>query len=392
MGPLSDSEYETLCAYRYARIQAQLQANGVAGCLINNPVNLRYGLDFAEYALFQSHIPTAYAWIPAQGPAILFGASQRGYRQVGDYRRSEFVTPFDGGLDYRENTKRLARTLLALMGGERRVAIERFGPDLALGLQAMGCSVVDAEPLIERAKMIKSAEEIQCIRHSIWVAEGAMKRMQQALHPGMTEVELLSILHQHNIAQGGDWCDGKMLCSGPRTNPWLQEATQRVIQSGDLVAFDTDMIGPMGYLADISRTWLCDGVPTDEQCHAYQHAWQEIQHNRSLLRPGVDLLSLSQNAYARDPIYREQRYVCAFHGCGLCDEFPKVYYPEDWPTGDYHGVLEPNMVISVESYSGAQGGGHGVKLEDMFLITANGAEQMTRFQYEADLMIEKADV
>ncbi|TIV89859.1 MAG: M24 family metallopeptidase, partial [Mesorhizobium sp.] len=78
--------------------------------------------------------------------------------------------------------------------------------------------------------------------------------------------ELWSALHAENIARGGEWIETRILTSGPRTNPWMQEAGPRRIVSGDLVAFDTDMVGPYGMCADFSRTWHCgDGRPTDEQ-------------------------------------------------------------------------------------------------------------------------------
>ena len=71
---------------------------------------------------------------------------------------------------------------------------------------------------------------------------------------------------------GGRWpleaetIETRLLSSGPRTNPWMQECGHRTIEAGDLVAFDTDMIGPHGYCADISRTYLCGpGAPTAEQ-------------------------------------------------------------------------------------------------------------------------------
>ena len=41
----------------------------------------------------------------------------------------------------------------------------------------------------------------------------------------------------------------------------MQEATHRVVQNGDLVAFDTDLVGPFGYLTDISHTYLCGDRP-----------------------------------------------------------------------------------------------------------------------------------
>ena len=81
-----------------------------------------------------------------------------------------------------------------------------------------------------------------------------MAEMQAALAPGVTEIELWSHLHAGNIKRGGEWIETRLLTSGARTNPWLQECGSRQIQAGDLVAFDTDLIGPYGYCADISRT------------------------------------------------------------------------------------------------------------------------------------------
>ena len=41
-----------------------------------------------------------------------------------------------------------------------------------------------------------------------------------------------------------------------RTNPWMQESSNKVIQNGEIVSFDTDMVGPYGYCADISRAFV----------------------------------------------------------------------------------------------------------------------------------------
>jgi Xaa-Pro aminopeptidase len=45
--------------------------------------------------------------------------------------------------------------------------------------------------------------------------------------------------------------------------------------------------------------------------------------------------------------------------------------------GDYSGVFEENMVISVESYIGEVGGKEGVKLEDQYLVTTEGLKLLT---------------
>ena len=55
---------------------------------------------------------------------------------------------------------------------------------------------------------------------------------------------------------GGEWIECRILSSGQRTNPWMQESSNKVIQSGEMVSFDTDMVGPYGYCADISRAFV----------------------------------------------------------------------------------------------------------------------------------------
>src|SRR5690606_10236581 len=135
---------------------------------------------------------------------------------------------------------------------------------------------------------IKSADEINAMRCAIASTEIAIAKMREALRPGISEAELWSVLHKENIARGGEWIETRILTSGPRTNPWMQEAGPRIVQSGDLVAFDTDMVGPYGMCADLSRTWFCgDGTPTAEQRRLHSVALEHITTNMALLRPGV---------------------------------------------------------------------------------------------------------
>ncbi len=68
-----------------------------------------------------------------------------------------------------------------------------------------------------------------------------------------------------------------------------------------------------------------------------------------------------------------------FHGVGLCDEHPPVPYPFGRERSGHDGVLEPGMVVCVESYVGRHGGAEGVKLEDQVLITASGRERLLTF-------------
>jgi Xaa-Pro aminopeptidase len=70
------------------------------------------------------------------------------------------------------------------------------------------------------------------------------------------------------------------------------------------------------------------------------------------------------------------------HGVGLADEWPSIVYPQDWHDYGYDGVVEPNMVLSVESYIGSENGKEGVKLEDMVLITETSVERLSHYPFE----------
>lgn len=389
----TDAELGELRAYRLGRLREKMKAAEVALCVFTNPVNLRYAADFREYPMFQSHIPTNYLFVPVEGALRMHGAWRRNLPAVGEYRQSDLLTAFDGGFDLRRNNARFAASLTAFLKEKHlyergaRVALERFLPGSIAAAAQTGLQMHDAEILAEQARAIKSEMELRCMRHSVAVAEFGIARMLEHLAPGITENQLWSVLHQINIAHDGDWIDGRVLSSGARTNPGLGEATDKVIEAGELVAFDTDMIGPFGYCADISRTVLCrPAKPNARQKHAYRHAHDEVCHNLELLRPGITFAEISARGFARRDEFIARRYPCMMHGVGVCDEYPKIFYREDWERDGYDGVVEENMVLCVESYSGSEHGGEGVKLEQMARITGDGCELLSQYPFEQCLL------
>ncbi len=74
------------------------------------------------------------------------------------------------------------------------------------------------------------------------------------------------------------------------------------------------------------------------------------------------------------------------HGVGLCDEWPAIHYPMDWQAEAFDYGLEPGMAMTVEVYIGEEGGCEGVKLEDQFLITADGCENLTWAPFDPRLL------
>jgi Xaa-Pro aminopeptidase len=199
------------------------------------------------------------------------------------------------------------------------------------------------------------------------------------VRPGLTENQIWAILHETNIAHGGEWIECRLLSSGERTNPWFQESSNRVVHAGDIVGFDTDMVGPFGYLADISRTIVCPGrKPNDEQKRLYQVAQSQVLYNLDLLRPGLTFREFSERCWPVPEAYGPNRYMMMIHGVGFVDEYPTIPYAQDFAECGFDGVFEENMVVSVESYIGEVGGAEGVKLEQQALITRNGAVAMSK--------------
>ena len=221
---------------------------------------------------------------------------------------------------------------------------------------------------------------------SVDVCETGMAAMQQALRPGVTENALWAKLHETNVRLGGEWIETRLLSSGPRTNPWFHESSMRVIEDGDIVSFDTDMIGPYGYCADISRAWLCGSKPTEEQRRLYALAYEQVQRNIELLKPGLSFRDFAANSYTIPPEYQKNCYDCLVHGVGLADEWPSIPPCKDFAEYGYDGIIEPGMALCVESYIGAEGGREGVKLEEMVLITAEGSKRLSTYPFEADLL------
>ncbi len=376
---------------RLQRLRQVLAAAGVDGALLFDPIQMRYATGFRAYALFQMHIPSNYLLVTVDGPVVMFAVEQvhhaaMALETIDEVRPAISVTPFGAGTSLDENIGRLARTIGDLLGAGRRLAVGRTHVNLPGALARRGLTVLDADHLLERARSVKLPDEIRCMNAAIAVAETALYELRGAIAPGVSEYELTAILHRVNVEHGGDWIETRLLSSGDRINPWEREASGRRLRPGDLVGVDTDMVGPLGYCADISRTFHCGpGEPSPGQRELYRIAAEELRHNIDVLSPGMSFADLTAKLWQRPARFRDRRYDMAVHGIGMSDEWPCIFHSED-AESTYEGTVEPGMVLALESYIGEVDGGDGVKLEEMVLITEHDTRQLTRFPYETALL------
>jgi Xaa-Pro dipeptidase len=386
----------TMRAWRLARVREQLAARDYAGILVADPINTRYATDSTNMQVWCLHNPVRYAFIATTGPVVVFDFHGSAHLSshldlVDEVRPGRGWYFFNSGPRVAEHAMAWAAEIADLVrahgGGNRRLAIDRSDREGVAALQALGVIVHDGQEVMELARAIKSADEIKAMRCALASTNAAMQAMQSQLVPGVTEQALWAHLHHENILRGGEWIETRLLASGPRTNPWFQECGSRAIEAGDLVAFDTDLIGPYGYCVDISRTWLCGERPASEaQRELYRVAREQITHNLAQIKAGVSFREFSERAFALPERYRGNRYSTVVHGVGLCDEYPAIYYPEEVAETGYDGILEANMTICLESYVGEAGGSEGVKLEEQVLVTVTGAEVLSSYPFEDEVL------
>ena len=237
--------------------------------------------------------------------------------------------------------------------------------------------------MAERARAIKGEDEVSALREALRICAGALDEVRAQLKPGVTENEAWATLNHYNAARGGEYIETRLLTSGPRTNPWFQEASDRSMERGDMVAIDADMYGPKGYFADISRSFICDDVsPSDDQRVLYEQAHAQVHHNLALIRPGVSFREFAEKSWRMPARYEKNRCMSLVHGAGLAGEYPYVPYAVDFPTKGYDGVFESNMTLCIESYLGAEDGREGVKLEQLVLVTDAGPVPLSDYPFE----------
>ena len=381
-------DFDKLRSYRLDRVRNELKKNNIEACILFDPVNVRYALDTVNMSVYNMHNLTRYCCIPVDGPTILYEyfnceILSKGLDLIDEIRPAITWDYFSNGDQSELQLKKWVNEVNDLSNTyfkSKKIAIDVINGPAVNELKKKGIKVLEAKKILEQARVIKSSEEIKCMRAALDVADIGIIKMRDYLKSGITEDELWSILHKTNIENGGEWIECRILSSGSRTNPWMQESSNKIIQDGEIVSFDTDMVGPYGYCADISRAFVCGNKFNENQKKLYQTAVEQIDYNSRLIKAGVTFKEFTEKAWILPSKYYGNRYSVMLHGIGLCDEWPAIRYPTDG--GERGGTFQKNMTITLESYIGEVGGNEGVKLEQQYLVGENRLELMSHHPLE----------
>jgi len=381
-------------AHRLQRVRERLREADCAAIVLFDPIGLRYATGTRNMQVWSMHNLFRYAVVFESGEIVLFelpSSAHLSRGKVADIRPSLSTDYLAVGERGDEMGRRWAQSIADLLrekgvAGER-LAIDRADLALVLAGQRESLRLVPGQQIMEIARAIKSSDEIDALRLSLRSCEASVAAMRERLRPGMRESDALAMLVDGSIRRGGEYPETRLLTSGPRTNPWFQETSNRVLENGDLLSFDTDLIGPMGFYNDLSRSWVVgERGPDDAQRRLYALAYAQLQHNTGLLRPGLGFLEYSDKSFRLPDNCLPNRYADVAHGCGLGVEYPLIWYREDEQWGAYDGVFEENMVVCVESFVGEVGGHEGVKLEQPVWITAAGPVVLAEYPFEMDYL------
>jgi Xaa-Pro dipeptidase len=374
--------------YALGRTRAALRRHDIAAALLFDPVNIRYATGTSIMPVWTLHAIDRYLLVPAEGEPILWECAVAPADCSSPYPHLESRTATSwsvfGSGEHAGRRAGLFATEVAGVLQEWGIRNERIGVDRLdaygfLALQTAGVHLVPAQLPMEQARSVKGADELELIRRSLRVCDAAVTSLHEALRPGMTENEAWARFVDHAFAAGGEYVECRLLSSGPRTNPWFREASDRRIERGDLVSFDTDLIGPAGYLSDLSRAYLVGSTkPSRRQRRLYGDAQAFLAEIIGELKPGAAYDEVGERLSRRLPdVYHPQRYPFIAHSSGLTDEYPVIAFQ------DHHaGEIEVGMVFSVEAYMGVEGEDEGLKLEEQVLVTSEGVEILSRAPHD----------
>ena len=236
----------------------------------------------------------------------------------------------------------------------------------------------DATSLLATARATKTEQEIERMRLANAIAAGAMEHVARELRPGMKESEAAALWQGFVHGQGTGW-QGKvelalgysLVWSGPGIRTFTATA-DRPVQEHEPTLFEIWVCAD-GYWSDHTKN-ACPGELDDRYDELLDRLLDVYARAIDHCRPGAGLAELDR--LVRDGLeaagYPGQPSHPICHGVGARAHEP----PYAHQAGG--GTIEAGMVLAIEPGVYWDGGG-GLRVEDNFLITNDGAEKLSSY-------------
>ena len=173
---------------------------------------------------------------------------------------------------------------------DRGLAGEPLGIDLTdmetlFSLHRQGIETADAQPVMMRARAIKTPDEIALLEHAAAIVDAVYEDIYRMLRPGVREHEIVAMAMQRLFELGSEQVEAINAVSGDRCNPHPHVFSDRLLRPGDQAFFDV-IHSFMGYRTCYYRTFNVGGV-TQSQLDAYKQCREWLDSAIELVRPGI---------------------------------------------------------------------------------------------------------
>lgn len=326
---------------------------------------------------FTAHLPfwQQYAGFVlfADGRSVLVTANSPDSRAAADEVRSYEASW--SGTQRQEQPALVAAKLLEQLGGSARIGIDT-SPVTTHVARALQGACIDLDPDLWQLRRAKDPDELKLMRVGVECSRAMYERAGQIIEPGVEELRVFRELNDVAIAVAGeplsDYLGNDYAC-GVMGGPPRKD---RRAAAGELYILD---LGPAyrGYFSDSARAFSVGRKPTDRQLAAWELVTGVHPIIERMARPGVRCRDL----YAAADEHYRSRIGQPFphhlgHGVGLQPhEFPHL-------NPKWDDALIEGEVFTVEpGLYGAELGG-GMRIENEYLVTAHGVENLTPFPKE----------
>jgi Xaa-Pro aminopeptidase len=343
---------------RQAALRAHLRRQHVDAMLISHLPNLRYLCGFS-----------------GSNGLLVVGPRQTTLFTDGRYRE-QARQEITGARVVIETKGDLWRAAAAELGPKQRLAIEADRITLAQRKRLFAHwkglhRLVLTQGWVERQRVIKDADEIAALRRAINLASSVLEATLARMRRGMKETELAGWLEFSLRQAGGEGLAFETIVVGGARGARIhgQPGPQPLPRRG-FVVMDYG-VRLAGYHSDMTRT-IHIGRPTAKARQIYQVVRDAQSAALAAIKPGVAASAIDRAARR---VIQKAGFGAYFphstgHGVGLeIHEAPRL-------GATSQDLLQAGQVVTVEPGIYIPGWG-GVRIEDVALVTATGAEGLT---------------
>ena len=380
--------FERLRTERLTRVKKFLKASELGALLCFDMNNIRY--------ITATHIGTwamdklvRFCLLPQDDEPILwdFGSAARHHQLYNPWlgeRSRAGISTLRGA--YPERAKDVARKIRVELEA-RGLHKEPLGVDVIelpvfFALQEEGLRVVDGQRLMQEVRKIKTQDEITLLATACAMVDAAYEELYRAMKPGMRENECVALVSKVLYDLGSEHVEGVNAISGERCNPHPHVYTDRMLRPGDPAYFDI-LHSFMGYRTCYYRTFVV-GSASAAQVDAYKRCRDYLDTAIGLIKPGVttaDVVKVWPKAQEFGFPNEEAAFALQYgHGVGLSIWEKPIF--SRLVSFDYPEVIEEGMVFALETFWPATDGWSAARIEEQLIVTASGAEVITRFPAE----------